>query len=710
VRINREQTISSERVLRQMQTSFITETGKVIPGRWPEGEMAPIIFDNRYKCYIPVFKGDRPGAPTKRVFDMIPVGKRKEVKPACLSLVFYKIASVVNFVVIDLKNVSLIDPLKLKPKVAADAGFSISGDEPFWSLHWPFTYKERTLHYAILGIKLTGDTIMNGGTGGSPTEQHHYIYDPDKAKYFHLADATGYLPVFNVGNQIYISIGGAVVKILDYADGVVTLVDTKYLPGEDPFFISSDGKAYFKEDSTETPINIYSSVVDAPLIRSLSGIKICVLEAIPGKEYQVVLNIFDYDYVGSPHYFYESQIGIFTYTAIEGDTTNSIAAALAALINARAHPPYSYFPATSDGNLIMITEDITIDMMPSNGLQHLGTVSLSGPMALLDYYPFLFESGLMALKVIKTFDLSNEAIETIFTEFTSKSSSGEWNLKSWLVPSSGSHLNAVIKMNSASGEDPPSFIDSYSADLVAKRKHEKIELGASGPSLSFIDEDVVVSAYQNCDFSYSYVSGHETIDADTNEVISISKEASLLASFQESLTKHSTRHMENRPGDEWYYNYTLDEIWNMVRESGDFNVINFPFPISGATTFYEIYKTGWTVDTEGKLIYITDGALPPVFELTRGNGPAFVASTNKLTTPYEVVDLPTGRHFSYGWCHLQDNARNVLVQGLQLQDNDGLYPILYSDGIRIENTLAEKLGVTPGDILGIIYYPLLRRN
>ena len=66
MRINREQTISSERVMMQMQNSFITETGKVIPGRWPEGEMAPVIFDNRYKCYIPVFKEDKPGAPTKR--------------------------------------------------------------------------------------------------------------------------------------------------------------------------------------------------------------------------------------------------------------------------------------------------------------------------------------------------------------------------------------------------------------------------------------------------------------------------------------------------------------------------------------------------------------------------------------------------------------------------------------------------------------------
>lgn len=63
MRIRREQTISSERVLVQMQNSFITETGKVILGKWPEGEMAPVIFDNRYKLYLPVFKEDRPGTP-----------------------------------------------------------------------------------------------------------------------------------------------------------------------------------------------------------------------------------------------------------------------------------------------------------------------------------------------------------------------------------------------------------------------------------------------------------------------------------------------------------------------------------------------------------------------------------------------------------------------------------------------------------------------
>lgn len=709
MKIDREQTISSERVVSQVGDWIMFESGKLIPGRWPVGEMAPVIFDNRYKCYLAVFKENRPGAPTKRVDETVPVRKRKGVRPACLSLVFYKIGGVVNFVVVDLKNVNSIDPLKLKPKVAADAGFSISGGAPFCSLHWPFTYKGRMLHYAILPIKLTKNTIMEGGTGGSPTEQHHYIYDPDRDKYFHLADATGPLPVFNVGNKIYVSVGGAVVKILDYADGVVTLVDTKYLPDKDPFFISSDGKAYFKEDSTETSLKIYNSVVDAPLIRSLSGIKICVLEAIPEKEYSVTLNIFDYDYVYSPHYFYEHPIGTFTYTAIGGDhpdTPESIATALAALINARTHPPYSYFPAIAEGNVIKITEDITLQIL--SYLWHIGTVQVSDHMALLDYYPLLFESGTMGLKVIKTFDLSNEAIETIFTELTSKSSSGEWKLKSWYVPLSGSHLNAVMKMNSVCGEDPPSFIDSYAADLVAKRKHEKVVLGAVGPGLSFIDEDVVVSGDQSCNFSYIYQMGipDETIDVDTQEIIAVSREAGLLASFHDSLTKNSYRDRYWKSEEEGTItNLALIENWNLLREVGDFNIINFPFPITDDKAFYEVYKTGYTIVTEGKLLYQSAHGVESL-ELVRGAGPEFVAATNKLTTPYGVVDLPTGRHFLYGWCHLQDNVRNVLVQGLQLNDREGLYPILYSDGIRIDAVLAEKLGVTPENILGIIYYPL----
>ncbi len=78
MRTNREQTISSERVLRQIQGSFITESGKVISGRWPEGEMAPVIFDNRYKSYLPVFKEAKPGGPKKVSEDTIKrVGRRK---------------------------------------------------------------------------------------------------------------------------------------------------------------------------------------------------------------------------------------------------------------------------------------------------------------------------------------------------------------------------------------------------------------------------------------------------------------------------------------------------------------------------------------------------------------------------------------------------------------------------------------------------------
>lgn len=78
MRIDREQTISSERVVSQVGDWIMLESGKLIPGRWPVGEMAPVIFDNRYKCYIPVFKGDKAGAPIKRADETAPaVGKRK---------------------------------------------------------------------------------------------------------------------------------------------------------------------------------------------------------------------------------------------------------------------------------------------------------------------------------------------------------------------------------------------------------------------------------------------------------------------------------------------------------------------------------------------------------------------------------------------------------------------------------------------------------
>jgi hypothetical protein len=166
-----------------MQNSFITETGKVIPGKWPEGEMAPIIFDNRYKSYLSVFKEDKPGAPTKRADETIPVRKRKGVRPACLGLVFYKKAGVVNFVLVDLKNIDSIDPSKLKPKVAVNYGFSISTSAPFMSFHCPVMYHGNLLYYVVLGVKLTGTTRSQGGVGG-PYEQHHYIYDPAYRKFF----------------------------------------------------------------------------------------------------------------------------------------------------------------------------------------------------------------------------------------------------------------------------------------------------------------------------------------------------------------------------------------------------------------------------------------------------------------------------------------------------------------------------------------------
>jgi len=52
----RLQNVWYEKVLSRLRDHFVTETGKVIEGNYDVGELAPIIFDRRFRTYLPAYK------------------------------------------------------------------------------------------------------------------------------------------------------------------------------------------------------------------------------------------------------------------------------------------------------------------------------------------------------------------------------------------------------------------------------------------------------------------------------------------------------------------------------------------------------------------------------------------------------------------------------------------------------------------------------
>lgn len=75
------QQIWQEKVLSRLRDSFVTESGKVIEGNYDPGDYAPIIFDERSKRFLPVYKKkvhNRPAPERERVSE---VRARREIGP-----------------------------------------------------------------------------------------------------------------------------------------------------------------------------------------------------------------------------------------------------------------------------------------------------------------------------------------------------------------------------------------------------------------------------------------------------------------------------------------------------------------------------------------------------------------------------------------------------------------------------------------------------
>jgi hypothetical protein len=317
-------------------------------------------------------------------------------------------------------------------------------------------------------------------------------------------------------------------------------------------------------------------------------------------------------------------------------------------------------------------------------------------MLLLDYRPFLINS-LGTTTTIKKYNLSTDEEEIYFNELLHGSVSGTWELdNSW-----STKLQAIIMLRSV---DPVyHFEDDKTGTFLIKKKNEVFTLSTnSGPSLGFVDSDIEGSVLQECLYDDTGIVGDpptQHVNATVHEALTHSHVVGAIANFSKTLVHYTTRTLFYIPGVE--YISDLLEEWNLNKADGYVTFINFPFPID-SRMFYEMNRSGHSINTTGS-IHFHAGEAPVV---TRGNAPNFVEEITQLVTPYETVLLTKGDHFSYGWLHLQDNVRGVLVQGLQVEQSHELAPILYSGGIRKESSLALKLGCWEEDILGIIYYPL----
>ncbi len=645
-------------------------------------------------------------------------------------LVFYKKDGVVKINLMDLRGIDSINASPLDPKVASELGFSINDSKPFSTMQRPFTHQGKTIHLFGSAIRLQNDSyISSGGVSDSYNTQHFYVYDPQNAQYFYLSDTYdlyyNYPPVFNVGSdKIYISKGEYWgVDIFSYADGVVMPYGNKIPSYPDyyrTFYVDGNGWAYFREPDETRIVSGEVGVVNAPLIRSLNGIRIVVKEAKEGQEYGINLYMFMYSsfpydntYYDELYYGQGAPLGDISYTAVKGDTVETIASQLAVRVNIATtwHPGWIRWPAATDGNSIIIREDdASVGLGAHIGI---GTSSLRGPMILLDYYPYAFDSKYVSPTTIKRNNLVSDVSETVFVELLSNSPSWvPWKLN---VYNSEQLLSLLGRGTPSPWETWHEWELNHSGSLTIRKKNEIFKSTVGSLDLEFVDGDFFCNVdqharYKDVDLTQPGNPEEHQIDATVDEVVGCTYKIGPYINSSRSLTHHTVISQHRKSGGVYGENMgDLLEKWNVDNNSGDSKFINFPMTV-GSNLFYEIEKRGYAIDATGRLLTAGDRN----FLIDRGNPPLFLEGETKLVTPYETISLPIGRNFSYGWCHVEDADRGVLIQGLQLTERsevlpgfwDNIYfPILYSNGVRIEEVLAAKLGCTPTDILGIIYYP-----
>ena len=645
-------------------------------------------------------------------------------------LVFYKKDGVVKVNLMDLREIDSINASPLDPKVASELGFSINDSKPFSTMQRPFTHQGKTIHLFGSGIRLRDDSyISSGGGSDSYNTQHFYVYDPQITQYFYLSDtydlSYNYPPVFNVGSdRIYISKGEYWgVDIFSYANGVVMSYGNKIPSYPDyyrTFYVDGSGWAYFRKPDETQLVSGEVGVANAPLIRSLNGIRIAVKEAKEGQEYGINLYMFLYSHFPSGNTYYDglyygqgAPLGDISYTAVKGDTVKTIASKLAVRVNIATtwQPGWIRWPAAADGNSIIIKEDdASVGLGPHVGI---GTSGLRGPMILLDYYPYAFDSEYVSPTTIKRNNLVDDVSETVFVELLSNSPNWvPWELN---VYNSKQLLCLLSRSTPSPWETWHQWELNRSGSLTIRKKNEIFKSTVASLNLEFVDGDLSCNVdqhakYKDVNLTQPGNPEEHQIDATVDEVVGCTYNIGPYINSSRLLTHHTAITQHRKSGGGYGENMgDLLEKWNADNNSGDVRFINFPMAV-GSKLFYEIDKRGYTIDATGRLKTAGDRN----FLIDRGNPPFFIEEETKLVTPYETIILPIGRNFSYGWCHVEDADRGVLIQGLQLTErsevlpgywDDIYFPVLYSNGVRIEEVLATKLGCASTDILGIIYYP-----
>ena len=414
-------------------------------------------------------------------------------------------------------------------------------------------------------------------------------------------------------------------------------------------------------------------------------------------------------------YHYPAVNQVMTEAQTKEDATTHIAGDLDGMVNTTA---------SANGNIITIVRE-------SVGWNEYGEMTDPywwGPISAVDYYCHYYPMRLFGLKVrkVKLFD-DNAIVEDVESDSFSLSGTGSYfNPEYW---SKGPTLLYELVHGTY---DPPSS-QSFSQEVSQVIRGVSLVADPVTGLLSYGSYPRNIGVTRN---SQLVVQGSPTVlnrtitDTMTGqyEVTDLFKrEASWGLNFS-----------ERRTWSEDVSTSAFDGRWQVNDNGGEIHFMNFPFStIAGKPFCYTMcgsdFQNAESIFGENpnividrylnyKAVYPAEGDCYYEYNTCSGNFDSNLGDAQTiLGTPYETVILNPGESVYDGWIHIQDAKKNILIQGVLIQlpvlskdignqSVPNLRPILYFNGVRIEEQLASALGTTPEKLLGMIYVPNLKND